>query len=255
MKKIGITPCFFYPNSDRGAYSKKSLSYVENDMVSYVAQKGLMPILIPDLKETELKNFIGELDGIIFQGGDDVCPTSYHEEMIENGRWPGDIYRDKFEFKIMDFALERKLPILGICRGFQLINVYYGGTLYQDIKTQTNGPIIHRDGILYDEISHEVTFTKDGILEKLYGTTNPFTVNSVHHQGVKKLGTNLVVDAICEQDNLIEAFYLRNIDQQFVYCVQWHPEFSHTLEKKVISPWPILEFFLEAGNNRKEEFI
>ena len=150
MLKIVSTPCFFYPDPNRDAYSKKSLTYVENDLVNYIAAPDIMPILIPELKGKALMGFLNELDGIVFQGGNDVCPKSYDEEMIENGRWPGDEYRDRFELEIMDFAFFNKTPVLGVCRGHQLINVYFKGKLYQDITFQSKSPIIHREGLAFD---------------------------------------------------------------------------------------------------------
>ena len=73
---------------------------------------------------------------LVLQGGTDISPETYKESGIENNRWHGDKYRDEVELRILDIAFELKLPVLGICRGFQLINVYLGGSLYQDLETQ-----------------------------------------------------------------------------------------------------------------------
>ena len=251
MLKIGITPCFFYPDPNRDAYSKKSLTYVENDLVNYIAAPDIMPILIPELKGKALMGFLNELDGIVFQGGNDVCPKSYDEEMIENGRWPGDEYRDRFELEIMDFAFFNKTPVLGVCRGHQLINVYFKGKLYQDITLQSKSPIIHREGLAYDEIHHEVTFHPESILNKIY-PNGPMMINSVHHQGVKVLGKDLVAEAFCPQDDIVEAYRYKDLDDHFVYSVQWHPEFSHTLGDKILDPGPLLDYFIQNVKNRRK---
>ena len=86
------------------------------------------------------------------QGGTDISPNCYDEAGIENNRWPGDPYRDEVELSIIEAAFELKLPTLGICRGFQLLNVYLGGSLYQDLNTQTDISTPHRDAELYDTI-------------------------------------------------------------------------------------------------------
>jgi len=251
MLKIGITPCFFYPDVNRGAYSKKSLTYIENDLVNYFSGPDIMPILIPDIKGKALIGFLGELDGIVFQGGSDVSPKSYGEEMIENGRWPGDYYRDQFELEIMDFAFFNKIPVLGVCRGHQLINVYFKGTLYQDIALQTKTPIIHREGEKYDEIYHEVAFHPKSLLNGIY-PDGPMMINSVHHQGVHKLGENLIAEAFCPQDQIIEAYRYKDLKESFVYSIQWHPEFSHTLGDKILDPTPLLDYFIKNVKSRRK---
>jgi putative glutamine amidotransferase len=203
-----------------------------------------MPILLPDLPWEELEQYLKEMDGFVFQGGSDVSPKSYNEEMIENGRWPGDYHRDKYELKIMDWAFKNQKPILAICRGFQVANVYFGGTLFQDLKLQTNTPVEHRNAELYDKVFHDVELTKESLLKSIYPGSK-ITVNSVHHQGVKTLGKNLVVDATSPEDNLIEAFHYHDMNKNFVLAVQWHPEFSHTLKDTVVDPKPLLDMFLK----------
>jgi putative glutamine amidotransferase len=236
-----------YPDPTRVTFGKKTLQYLEKDMSLYLSRAGVMPILIPDLPESELIPFLMEMDGFVFQGGVDIAPGTYHETPIENARWPGDAYRDQYELRILDFAFQNKKPILAICRGFQLTNVYFGGTLYQDLKLQTGTPMVHRDAELYDRIHHTVKLTDDSIFKKITpNLPGVITVNTVHHQGVKTLGKNLVVDAICPDDQLIEAFHYPDLENNFVVAVQWHPEFSPTLKDTVTDPKPLYEFFLRA---------
>jgi putative glutamine amidotransferase len=251
MLYIGITQGFFYPDSQRPVFSHKNLGYLLHDLAAFVARPGVMPILIPDLPEARLMEFLDELDGIVFQGGSDVSPKTYHEEAIENGRWQGDYYRDQFELKILDYAYHNKKPVLAICRGMQLANVYFGGTLYQDLGVQTNTPIEHRNAEFYDKIFHSVVCTSGGLLERLYGKTQ-FDVNTVHHQGVKSLGENLVVDAICPEDNLIEAFHYKDLSEFYLFALQWHPEFNHTLSDRLNDPELILNHFLEAVRQKRK---
>jgi len=234
-----------YPDPTRAVFGHKTLAYFEQDMARYLSSKGVMPILIPDLPEEGLKQFLSEMDGFVFQGGADIASKTYKEDAIENGRWPGDPYRDQYELKIMDYAFKNHKPILAICRGFQLANVYFGGSLYQDLKILTKTEVDHRSAELYDKIYHPITCTKDSLLKEIY-QEDTLIVNSVHHQGIKVLGKDLVVDAISPDDELVEAFHYKNIKDSYVVGVQWHPEFSHSLGHKVCDPSPIYQHFLNA---------
>ena len=187
MLKIGLTPCFLYPDPERKVFSKKSLVYFEKDMASYVGSADCMPILIPDLKDQYLERFLDQLDGFILQGGSDICPASYGEKPLDQERQARDPYRDKFELKVLEYAYKKNKPILGICRGMQLINVFFKGTLYQDLLTETKTPLVHRSQEMYDKVKHTISLSKEGILSSLYEGKEKVTVNSVHHQGLKSL--------------------------------------------------------------------
>jgi len=242
MLKIGLSPAFMPPDDSRAVFGKKTLTYMESDMARFVFDMGAVPILIPDLNKEELKNLMKELDGLVLQGGSDISPLNYAEEGIENNRWPGDSYRDKVELLILEVAFELKLPIFGICRGFQLINVFQKGKLYQDLSTQISPETLHRSAEEYDKIHHEVLVQKNSLLEDLYKKKN-LKVNTVHHQGVKVLGENLLREAICPEHKIIEAFKLDS-SNHFVYGVQWHPEFFHTLGSTLDSHQPLTNFFI-----------
>lgn len=249
MIRIGVSSCFMYPDPNRAVFGHKQLSYFEHDMSRYLSRPGVMPILLPDLPWEELEQYLKEMDGFVFQGGADISPKSYGDELIENGRWPGDTHRDQYELKIMDWAYRNRKPIFGICRGFQLINVFMGGKLYQDLALQTQTPIEHRHAEKYDRIFHDIECTNGSLIEKIY-SKKTFKVNTVHHQGVKQLGKNLVVDAVSPVDGIIEAFHHEKMDEHFVMGVQWHPEFSHTIRDIVIDPKPLLDYFLNALTQR-----
>ena len=168
MIKIGITACFFYPDVSRTVFGPKSLSYVENDMFRYVSQKGILPVLIPDLEKDTLTEILDELDGFIFQGGSDLAPETYGEKPIVAGKWLGDAHRDRYELAIMDYAIKKDKPILAICRGMQLMNVYFGGSLFQDIATQKRDAVLHRDAIKYDSVHHRIIFHGKNVISDLY---------------------------------------------------------------------------------------
>lgn len=241
MKKIGVSSCFFHPDPERKVFGPKYLNYFERDMARFLSRADVMPILIPDLEKDHLEKFISQMDGFVFQGGSDMSPKSYNEPFLDEKKWPGDFARDQYELKIMKYAFEAKKPILAICRGFQVANVFFGGTLHQDISTNVQTTIEHRNAQSYDRVHHPVDVEANGLLAKLY-QSKKITVNSVHHQCVKKLGDDLFIEAKAE-DGIIEAFSYEKNDQ-FVLAVQWHPEFSHTITDKVCDPNKLYDFFL-----------
>lgn len=248
MIKLAVSSCLMHPDITRTTFGPKQLDYVENDMARYLASSDVMPVLMPDLDGDILASYMDEMDGLVLQGGADLAPETYGEEPI--GRWLGDRKRDLYEIRLIELALERNLPILGICRGMQLLNAFYGGTLYQDLGTQINPTIVHRDAVQYDSVHHSVEHAPDSLLAEVY-QTKTMLVNSVHHQGVKDLGADLVVESICLEKNLVEAFRYRNLSEQFVWAVQWHPEFNHSLKGTIPSGAPIVERFVAEVKRRK----
>lgn len=250
MLNIGISSCFFYPDPQRATFGPKTLSYLENDMARYVSRDGVLPVLIPDLSKSDIRRMVKQLDGLVLQGGADLAPESYGETPISDGRWLGDRFRDEYELDLVKCFLDEGKPVFGICRGFQLMNVYFGGTLYQDIDTQRPDCISHRDAEAYDHVNHGIRWESGSYMEGLHANEAAGRVNSVHHQAVKELGSGLVVQAECEEDGLIEAFIHKEYEPGRVMAVQWHPEFSHTLGEKVIDPDILITAFLEHARKR-----
>lgn len=244
MIKIGVSACFMYQDMERKVFGPKTLSYIENDMANYLAIKGVMPVLIPNLSEELLDDLIDEMDGFVFQGGTDLAPQSYGEEPINNGEWSGDPVRDKYELLLMKKVVERNKPIFGICRGMQLINVFFGGTLYQDTITQRSNSINHRDAIEYDKRHHAINFHTDGFLSKVYKNKPQYKVNSIHHQSVKDLGDNIKILASSVEDGVIEAIEYSKTVKGKIFGVQWHPEFSNTLKDIVVDSSILYDYFI-----------
>lgn len=161
-----------------------------------------------------------EYDGILFAGGEDVDPGLYQEEK-KYDIVRVDRARDDFELGLLEAALERRLPILGICRGIQMINVRFGGTLYQDIPSDTALDMNHRQPDDRSQAVHAVTLTDpESILAGAF--QGSCRVNSLHHQAIKRLGRGLKVTAHSE-DGLVEAVEAAQ-DYPFLMAVQWHPE-------------------------------
>ncbi len=161
-----------------------------------------------------------DYDGVLFSGGKDVDPELYEEpKKYESVRV--DRARDDFEFALLEAALDRRLPILGICRGIQMINVKFGGTLIQDLKSDTTLERDHRQPGSRADVTHTVTVTEPE--SQLAGAVSgSCRVNSLHHQAIKRLGRGLKVTAHSE-DGLVEAVESAD-DYPFLVAVQWHPE-------------------------------
>lgn len=208
---IGLT--MFNEKNDDRVYSSLSNNYINS-----IRLAGGVPLLIP-INEEDINQYIDMVDGVLFTGGGDLAPELYGESPIPE---LGDVSeeRDSFELKLFNKVYEAGKPILGICRGCQLINVALGGTLYQDINAQLDNVEMHSPDKLRDEVQHSVNIDKNSLLYKLLGKEELET-NSFHHQAVKALGTNLRVTAK-SKDDIIEAYESTNGSK--LICVQWHPE-------------------------------
>ena len=186
-----------------------------------------------------------DFDGILLGGGEDVDPRFYgqekkYESVKVNPR------RDKFELKLLDDAQSAALPVFGICRGLQLINVKFGGTLHQDLNSDAEVEFEHRQTEGRDELTHLVTVSdSDSRLgEVLAGHCN---VNSFHHQAIERVGRGLKITARSE-DDVVEAVEAAD-DSQYLVAVQWHPEEIAELPEQK----RILQQFIEQCRKRAQE--
>ncbi len=172
-----------------------------------------------------------DYDGILFAGGEDVDPALY-EERKKHEKVRVDRARDDFEFGLLDAALDRRLPILGICRGLQMINVKFGGTLYQDLKGDDAAPLEHKQAGSRAALTHMVTLTEPtSLLAQVF--QGSCRVNSLHHQAIKHIGRGLKKTAYSE-DGLVEALEAAD-DYPFLMAVQWHPEeiVDHPAQRRI----------------------
>ena len=191
-----------------------------------IVDAGGIPIMLPLTSEkATIDQLLDTVDGIIMTGGHDVSPDIYGEEKLEDLVVCNEA-RDSMEKELLKQALEKDIPILGICRGIQFINAFLGGTLYQDLGKQHPSETEHHQKPPYDVPVHKVKLISDS---KLYGLLRKdvIGVNSYHHQAVKEVAGTLKVMAISE-DGLVEAVELP--EKRFVWAVQWHPEFSYRVD-------------------------
>lgn len=249
--RIGLSACFFHADPTRPIFKDRTLLYLEESMAHWVASGGVLTYLIPRPAPDadDLDVMVDDLDGLVLQGGSDVCPRTYGEEPLDPA-WEGDAERDTYEIDLLHRFHEEGKPVLGVCRGAQLVNVAFGGTLFQDVGTQMDTEIVHRDWEPYDSNVHRIEIAEGSGLAALYPGVSTATVNSVHHQSVKELGDGLVAEATSAEDAVIEALRLSG-DDRYVFGVQWHPEWIQPDDDSLLSPTPILDEFLAAAESAR----
>jgi putative glutamine amidotransferase len=201
-----------------GRFVRADLDYLKG-----VSDAGGVPVVLPpSLSIRAAETHLDGLDGLLLSGGPDLDPGYYGEEPIpELGttipEW------DALEMALLRLALERGMPIFGICRGMQILNVALGGTLYQDVPSQLGSEILnHRQTTPKCQFTHEVEVRGDTYLAKITDRQT-VEVNSYHHQGIKGLADVLTVAAHCA-DGVIEALESRDFSERWIVGVQWHPE-------------------------------
>lgn len=222
MKKpiIGISGSRIINNS--GALPGYYRSYVNEDYVDSVIQNGGIPYIIPFNEDPAVTaEQISNVDGLILSGGHDIDPRLYGEESQQKiGMiWPE---RDQFDMRLLTGAEESHLPILGICRGAQLINVVHGGSLYQDLSYREEQTLKHNQGHTPTLATQTADLSTGSYLARLFDKRE-IAVNSFHHQLIKNLGKGLTIAAQAK-DGVVEAF--ENEDASII-GVQWHPEMLH----------------------------
>ena len=240
--RIGLSACFFHADPTRPIFKGKTLLYFEESMARYLGSTGSLVYLLPraGCGAPSLDALVDDLDGLVLEGGSDVCPRTYGEEPLRP-EWEGDEPRDRYEIDLLRAFHAAGKPVLGICRGVQLLNVAFGGTLHQDITMQVPGSLVHRDWDRYDTNTHDIDLVEGGGLASLYPGVRAAVVNSVHHQAVKDVGDGLVIEAVSTDDGVIEA--LRLDGDRYVAGVQWHPEFTPDGDTTQLPSAPLLAEF------------
>jgi putative glutamine amidotransferase len=211
----------------------------ENYLFSVEAAGGI-PLILPIFDDPEaLDRYTAMCDAYIVPGGIDVNPISYGEQphpLLEATR----LDYDEYQLHLIKRMLRTEKPMLAICRGIQIMNVAFGGTLYQDVSLHGPGTMRHSQReIMPGGISHKVIIEEGSILQRLYG--NELWTNSYHHQSIKDLGEGLRVTARAE-DGIIEA--VEAVDHPYMHAVQWHPESFFVRKDNYMLP--IFEDFIKA---------
>lgn len=193
--------------------------------VKAIEEAGGIALLIPpQIERSALEQLCGLLDGLLLSGGEDVAPTLYGEEQLpECGE--ADPERDSLEWALARLALERDLPVFGICRGMQMLNVAAGGTLYQDVPSQRPASQRHEwSDSPRDLRAHEIAITPGSRLAQILGSERA-AVNSLHHQAVARPGADVAITAVAP-DGVAEALEIGG--RAYALAVQYHPEELYT---------------------------
>lgn len=211
---IALTPYF---------QTEREEPYMRPAYLKALKAAGAISVILPlDLDQAELLTLLDRTDGILFTGGPDIHPFFFGEETHANC---GNVClrRDRMELLLLELAMKQQKPILGICRGAQLLNLGLGGAIYQDIPSQFHSdfPIAHAQPFQYNLPSHHVELVPGTKLAAISGTLR-LEVNSFHHQAISRPAPDLTVCAV-SPDGLTEA--VEKSDYPFFLGIQWHPEY------------------------------
>lgn len=212
--------------------------------VTAVLRAGGIPVLLPiGLSPADLAKVLVNVDGVLLPGGGDMHPDFYQEPLTDQ-IMRVDMARDEIEVAVVQAAVARQLPLLGICRGIQVMNVALGGTLWADLPSQMPGSLVHD----FDEVqprryeAHAVSIEEGALLAQVLDCTET-AVNSLHHQGIKALAPGLCAVAFAP-DGLIEAVEVP--DHPFAIGVQWHPEWLVPDRLDMVN---LFDQFVQAARN------
>jgi putative glutamine amidotransferase len=232
---IGITSSQLVESASHGVFTRHMIT---KDYSDAVMAAGGLPIILPfyvDIAE----DVFALVDGIILSGGSDLNPALFGETDIHPETYEIIPARDESELALARMAIERDKPLLGICRGIQVMNVALGGSLYQDVPSQFSDTVAHRQQkheISADQPGHSVTVAPGSILEETYGSGS-LPVNSFHHQAVNEVAPGMIATGWSE-DGLIEA--IEYAAAAFALGVQWHPELMFKKSALHLAPFAAL---------------
>ena len=241
---IGITPSAQLDTLAHGTFLRYCISA---PYIRALEAAGGVPVILPPQCDT-IDELMAVIDGLLLSGGPDVDPARYGDNYVHPATYGIDPDRDQFEIDLFEAALRRGIPVFGICRGIQVMNVALGGTLIQDVSTEHPGAADvghrqHERGLENSEVGHE-TFAVDDEPLPIFGTTE-LGVNSFHHQAIRELAPDLMPVAI-SPDGLIEAVVMRANPE--VFGVQWHPELMFERDDAHLRPFARL---VEAATRSK----
>ena len=253
--RIGVSARIFHPEPGSTGLRSKNLQYLEESIAQWVMSRDVLVFMIPTVNTNgllhpsniTLRHYARHLDGLVLQGGADVSPQTYSEAPTRP-EWNGDRARDLYELELLHEFVDAGKPVLGICRGCQLINVAFGGSLYQDVATNVPEALahVHTD---YDAHRHHIVFPPGSSLGAMFPKAGRPMVNSIHHQAVKDLGRDIMIEAMSDPDGIVEA--IRYQRAKFVMGLQWHPEFHRAGGVDLLDCTPILDRFLRAARETR----
>lgn len=224
MKKILLTSRTLPVDEDSMHYNRVAMEYA-----NAIYEVGAMPIVLPSiLDETLVNEYVEMCDGVLFTGGEDVNPNLYKEDITHEMHGYSKV-RDDFETLLLKAALDKNKPILGICRGMQFINVYFGGTLYQDLKSAGIKENHSIPANISDPV-HRINIKKDSILYKYFGDTT--FVNTYHHQAVKTIAEDFKATSHSNA-GVVES--MEYTGEKYIHLVQFHPEMLSVKHKEFLA--------------------
>ena len=252
---IGVTARIYYPAGpvlDLGGVWAKTLHYLEQSVAHWVMRGGALPMMVPAVDaqsvvtraELNLNHYAEELVGLLLQGGNDVAPQSYGDTPLDPA-WAGDPVRDRYEIELIQAFIRAGNTVFGICRGLQVLDVAFGGTLYQDIPTQRPDALMHINRTHYERNLHAVELVPGSQLAGLYPGLRRATINSIHQQAIEDVAPGFSVEACCPDDGMVEA--VRRAGPGFVAALQWHPEFHLPGDPSVFDDNPLIAGLLAAA--------
>lgn len=229
------------PEQRVGAKCMLNTSYIQA-----IVDAGGIPLPIPVTDDpSRALDYIDMLDGLLLPGGEDVTPWLFGEEPVPQVTYVMEV-NDRLELEVLRLAVERQLPVLGICRGIQLLAVALGGRLYQDLPSQRPGGIAHRQSTATrSQLSHTAAVEPGSLMERLLGP-EPLRVNSFHHQAVREVPAGFRA-TVTAPDGVIEA--MENAGGT-MYAVQWHPEL---LVERYPRFRPLFRHLVELAAAKKQE--
>ncbi|OFU01687.1 gamma-glutamyl-gamma-aminobutyrate hydrolase family protein, partial [Burkholderia sp. HMSC10F09] len=253
--RIGVSARIFHPEPGAKGLRGKTLQYLEESIAHWVMSRDVLVFMIPTVghqgmlhpSNIRLRDYAKHLDGLLLQGGADVSPQTYAASDARP-EWPGDRVRDMYELELLHEFIESGKPVLGVCRGCQLINVAFGGSLYQDIATDVPTANAHVSEH-YDQHRHAIRFPDSSTLASMFLGRSEAIVNSIHHQAIRDLGRDLNIEAVSSGDGIIEAIRYRRAP--FVVGVQWHPEFHRAGGSELLDCTPLLDAFLRSARETR----
>ncbi len=248
---IAVSPRLLHQVPKELGFRGKKLQFLEQSVAHWLASAGAIVAMVPTVQrggellrdEVDVDSIAARFDGLVLQGGADLDPGLYGEPQRECTLGI-DVVRDRFELDLLRAFERAGKPMLGICRGMQLINVAFGGSLHQDLVGDGVTTQTHAISEQYDEHAHAITIRMGGRFADWYGAGERYRINSIHHQAAKVVAPGFVVEAQAD-DGVVEA--ISSMDRtRFIVGVQWHPEFHDGRDAALMDRAPLMQAFLAA---------